>query len=109
MTRCLICGENTENHICSGCLESTDMEKLCLEISAYKTESGINPLWDELYLEEKENGRIFKDVVFELTKNMDSPYAEMLLIKCLAKRNKNAKRQKELLEAEGYTDIKDVY
>lgn len=27
----------------------------------------------------------------------------------IAKRNKNAKRQKELLEAEGYTDIKDIY
>ena len=27
----------------------------------------------------------------------------------IAKRNKNAKRQKELLEIEGYTEIKDVF
>lgn len=27
----------------------------------------------------------------------------------IAKRNKNAKRQKELLEAEGYTDIRDIF
>ena len=27
----------------------------------------------------------------------------------IAKRNKNAKRQKEMLELEGYTEINDVY
>ena len=43
--------------------------------------------------------------VFETAAKLRNDGARVLI----AKRNKNAKRQKELLEAEGYTDIKDVY
>ena len=43
--------------------------------------------------------------VFETAAKLRNDGARVLI----AKRNKNAKRQKELLEAEGYADIKDVY
>ena len=43
--------------------------------------------------------------VFETAAKLRNEGARVLI----AKRNKNAKRQKELLEKEGYTDIRDVY
>ncbi len=43
--------------------------------------------------------------VFETAARLRNDGARVLI----AKRNKNAKRQKELLENEGYTDIRDVY
>ncbi|MBO5232390.1 MAG: histidine--tRNA ligase [Clostridia bacterium] len=43
--------------------------------------------------------------VFETAAKLRAEGARVLI----AKRNKNAKRQKELLESEGYTDIRDVF
>lgn len=43
--------------------------------------------------------------VFETAANLRAEGARVMI----AKRNKNAKRQKELLEQEGYTDIRDVF
>ncbi len=43
--------------------------------------------------------------VFETAAKLRADGARVLI----AKRNKNAKRQKELLEAEGYTDIRDIF
>ena len=43
--------------------------------------------------------------VFETAAELRNNGARVLI----AKRNKNAKRQKELLEKEGYTDIRDIY
>ena len=43
--------------------------------------------------------------VFETAAKLRNDGARVLI----AKRNKNAKRQKELLESEGYGDIKDIY
>ena len=43
--------------------------------------------------------------VFETAAKLSAEGSRVLI----AKRNKNAKRQKELLESEGYTDIRDVF
>ena len=43
--------------------------------------------------------------VFETAANLRAEGARVMI----AKRNKNAKRQKELLEQEGYTDIRDIF
>ena len=80
MSKCLICGIESDSYLCYNCICTCDIEKLCIEISVYKLESMENELWEHIAAGMKENGVSFKDTVFEIAKNIPSPHKENLFI-----------------------------
>ena len=89
--RCLICNTESETFLCSECAKNTDVEMLCYDISTYTIGSGENENWELMFSERT----LTKDVAFELAKNIKSPFAEMVVINCLAMRNKNGTKISE--------------
>ncbi len=83
--KCLICNKDSESFLCAECAKKTDVEMLCYDISSYTIGGGKNENWDLMFADKT----LTKDAVFELVQSIHSPIAEMILINCLAMRNKN--------------------
>ena len=76
-------------------------------ITILKDRGFVVPVCDEsiAFLVDKKASAETTAKVFEDAAALRAEGARVLI----AKRNKNAKRQKELLESEGYTDIRDIF
>ena len=75
MLKCIICGMNTDACICNACKPKTDFEKLCGEAASYQPGSGKNLLWDEI-AQELSSPYHFKNLVFALSSDLDTPRKE---------------------------------
>lgn len=75
MTRCVVCGKESSTCLCDKCKSKADLEKLCSEIALYQSGSGNNLLWDEI-AQELSSPYHFKNIVFALSAEMDTPRKE---------------------------------
>lgn len=83
MSKCICCGNETEGILCDSCRSKEDITKLCREIISYVPGTGEHPLWDQIAsgLDKPED---FRNIVFALTDQMESPDKEILRIHCIS-------------------------
>ena len=79
MALCVECGKEGGSCLCEACRPGTDLEKLCMDIIAYRPGSGGNPIWDRI------SGRMrnpyhFKNIVFALSDELPSPGREYIRV-----------------------------
>lgn len=75
MTRCVVCGNESSVCLCDECKSKADLEKLCGEIALYQPGSGKNLLWDDI-AQELSSPYHFKNLVFALSSDLDTPRKE---------------------------------
>lgn len=83
MAVCIVCGKSAENCLCESCSKTVDREKLAEQIMAYKPGIGENELWDRISAE-MTYPSFFKNLVFSVTADMDSPRKEYLRLLSIA-------------------------
>ena len=83
MAVCIVCGNPAENCLCESCSKTVDREKLAEQITAYKPGIGENELWDRISAE-MTYPSFFKNLVFSVTADMDSPRKEYLRLLSIA-------------------------
>ena len=83
MAVCIVCGNPAENCLCESCSKTVDREKLAEQIMAYKSGIGENELWDRISAE-MTYPSFFKNLVFSVTADMDSPRKEYLRLLSIA-------------------------
>lgn len=79
MSKCLICGKESDSYICDSCRDNTDIEKLCNDVIAYTPgvidSPTANSLWDEI-AKELEMNQKFSVVAYDLADELPSPRKE---------------------------------
>lgn len=75
MGQCILCGSESASALCESCKGKCDIEKLCLDIIAYRPGNGENALWDRIS-EKLENPNSFRKIAFELSRALPSPRGE---------------------------------
>ncbi len=106
MPRCLLCGIEQEELLCSRCKADCDLEDLCQEIGEYKPGSGENSLWDEMS-QTLEDPYDFRDVVYVLADELPSPRKEWQCCIRLAKGTRALTKASSPWLYEIYEQIKD--
>lgn len=106
MIKCLVCGDSAESCICEKCKETTDIEKLVFEVINYCPGSEENKLWDDIS-GEMEYPSHFKNIVFSLTADMESPRKEYLRLMCIAGESANVNKLSRTWLYEIYDLLKD--
>ena len=79
MALCVKCGKEGSSCLCEACKPGTDLEKLCMDIIAYRPGSGGNPIWDRIS-RTMHNQYHFKNIVFALSGELPSPGREYIRV-----------------------------
>ena len=79
MALCVECGKEGGSCLCEACRPGTDLEKLCMDIIAYRPGSGGNPIWDRIS-GEMHDPYHFRNIVFALSEGLPSPRREYVKI-----------------------------
>lgn len=75
MTKCIVCGKESDRCLCESCAAVADLERLCGDIIAYSPARGENPLWDSIAAEMKSPYN-FKNLAFALSADLPTPKRE---------------------------------
>lgn len=106
MIKCIVCGEPAESCICEKCKDTTDIEKLVFEVIKYRPGSEENKLWDDIAYE-MEYPSHFKNIVFSITADMESPRKEYMRLMCIAGESANVNKFSRTWLYEIYDLLKD--
>jgi len=83
MNKCICCGAPSGVLLCEKCHDAVDLRELCKKIIDYVPGEGKNLLWDEIAAT-LDNPLNFKNMIFALTDEMESPEKEILRIRCMS-------------------------
>ncbi|MBR2743649.1 MAG: 3'-5' exonuclease [Clostridia bacterium] len=107
MTVCIKCGKESESILCGACRETTDIERLCVEILAYRPGCGENPVWDAAAAGLSHAGN-FKSVVFALSDRLLPPKREYMKVLSIIGDGANVQKKSRPWFYEIYDKNKDA-
>lgn len=105
MTKCIICGKETETFLCEDCGTVTDLEELCKELIGYHLGCGEKPLWEELLSRENDKDAL-QNIVFAITEDLPSPERDYWRILSVCTRESNVYKARRQWFYEIFENIK---
>ena len=92
MAVCVVCGKENENIICDRCKETTDLEKLAMDILHYDPNSEGNEIWHGIASGLKYPSH-FRDVAFAVASEIASPRREYIRLLCVSGDRANVRKE----------------
>ena len=110
MPICVVCGKENDSYLCDECRRKAEIAQICRDIIKYRpnNEEKPNPVLKKIWESFDDPYGGFKNIVFELSYELDSPESEYIRIISMTGNSSNVKKDSRPWFYDIYSDIKDA-